>query len=192
MVWLINYIDSKAKILKKFTWEGTLRQVIIRVYRTEIQSVMLVFRPSFVNYCLSNLLSGSISPPPPVWIIILYTLIQCVGGGLWGSGPQTDKHLPQSPFKKNHTWTRACEVWPALWVSNGGGGGADTPSSRSPPRLSLFPSPCLPGTDSKFTVPVDKGPVYEKENTDSLYRLIFLPHLILRACHILLFSFLFF
>jgi hypothetical protein len=28
---------------------------------------------------------------------ILYTRIQCVRGG-WGSGPQTDKHLPQSPF----------------------------------------------------------------------------------------------
>ncbi len=30
----------------------------IRVYRLEIQSVMLVFSTSFVNYCPSNLVSG--------------------------------------------------------------------------------------------------------------------------------------
>ncbi len=28
---------------KKLTWKGTLRQVFIKVYRLEIQSVMLVF-----------------------------------------------------------------------------------------------------------------------------------------------------
>ncbi len=45
----INYIDNK----------GTLRQVFIRVYRLEIQSVVLVFQPSFVNCCPYKLLSGS-------------------------------------------------------------------------------------------------------------------------------------
>ncbi len=42
---LINYIDTKAKCrhLKKWTCQGTLRQVFIRVCRLEIQSVMLVF-----------------------------------------------------------------------------------------------------------------------------------------------------
>jgi hypothetical protein len=41
----INYRDTKAKChhLKKFTCKGTLRQVFIRVYRLEIQTVMLVF-----------------------------------------------------------------------------------------------------------------------------------------------------
>ncbi len=41
---LINYIDSKAKCLhlKQLTCKWTLRQVCIRVYRLEIQSVMLV------------------------------------------------------------------------------------------------------------------------------------------------------
>jgi hypothetical protein len=41
---LINYIDTKAKCchLKKFTRKSTLLQVFIRVYRLEIQSVMLV------------------------------------------------------------------------------------------------------------------------------------------------------
>ncbi len=43
--WLINYIDTKAKFchLKQITCKGTLRQVFIRVYRLEIQSIMLVF-----------------------------------------------------------------------------------------------------------------------------------------------------
>jgi hypothetical protein len=38
-------MDAKAKCLhlKKFTFKGALRQVIIRVYRLEKLSVMLVF-----------------------------------------------------------------------------------------------------------------------------------------------------
>ncbi len=58
------------------------------------------FRPRFMNCCLSLLLSGSTLPPPlfPVWLSILYTSIQCVKGKVCGSGPQTDKYLPQSPF----------------------------------------------------------------------------------------------
>ncbi len=44
---LINYKDTKTKCkcrhLKNLTCKGTLRQVFIRVYRLEIQSVMLVF-----------------------------------------------------------------------------------------------------------------------------------------------------
>jgi hypothetical protein len=39
--------------------------VFNRVYRLEIQSVMLVFSTSFVKYYPSNLLSGSPPPPPP-------------------------------------------------------------------------------------------------------------------------------
>ncbi len=48
---------------------------------------------------LSFFLSGSTLPPPfPVCISILYS-IQCVKGKrVWGSGPQTDKHLPQIPL----------------------------------------------------------------------------------------------
>jgi hypothetical protein len=39
--------------------------VFHKVYRLEIQSVLLVFSThSFVNYCPSTLLSGS--PPPPL------------------------------------------------------------------------------------------------------------------------------
>jgi hypothetical protein len=42
---LINYIDTRAKYrhVGKLTSKGILRQVFIRVYRLEIQSVMLVF-----------------------------------------------------------------------------------------------------------------------------------------------------
>ncbi len=42
---LINYKDTKTKWRrqKKLTWKGTLRQVFIRVYGLEIQSVMSVF-----------------------------------------------------------------------------------------------------------------------------------------------------
>ncbi len=42
---LINYIDTTAKcrLLKQLTCSGTLRQVLIRFYRLEIQSVLLVF-----------------------------------------------------------------------------------------------------------------------------------------------------
>ncbi len=39
--------------------------MFIRVYRMEIQSVIWYFRPSFVNSCPFNLLSGSTPPPPP-------------------------------------------------------------------------------------------------------------------------------
>jgi hypothetical protein len=42
---LINNIDTKAKCLhlNKLNCKGTLRQVFIRAYKLEIQSVMLVF-----------------------------------------------------------------------------------------------------------------------------------------------------
>ncbi len=60
----INNIDTKAycRHLKKLTCIGTL-QVFIRVHILE-QSCWYV-RPTFVNCCLSNLLSGSTLPPPP-------------------------------------------------------------------------------------------------------------------------------
>ncbi len=63
---LINYVDTKAKCrnLKKFTWQGTLRQVFIRDYRLGYSLSCWYFWPSFVNCCSSNLLSGSSSPPP--------------------------------------------------------------------------------------------------------------------------------
>ncbi len=51
------------------------------------------FRPSFVNFCPSNLFSGSNPPPIPyVNMFTVYTYTVCKGGGV--SWPQTDKHLP--------------------------------------------------------------------------------------------------
>ncbi len=105
---LSNYIDFRyqssmqCRHLKILTCKGTLQQVFIRVYWLEIQSVMLsYFRPSFVNCCPSNLLSSSVLPPPfPLWISILHTRIQYERGDM-EFGPQTDKHLPQSPLQVN-------------------------------------------------------------------------------------------
>ena len=53
------------------------------------------FRPSFVNCCPSNFLSGSTLSPLSVWNGILYTTIHvynkvCGGGEVLGSWPQTD------------------------------------------------------------------------------------------------------
>ncbi len=65
---LINFEDTKTKCrhLKKLTSKGTLRQVVITVYRLEIQSVLLVFSTQlFVNWCPSYLLSGLPPPYPP-------------------------------------------------------------------------------------------------------------------------------
>jgi hypothetical protein len=53
------------------------------VNRLEIKSVMLVFRPSFVNCWPLTFSLVQHSPPPllPCVKSILDTLIQCVGGG---------------------------------------------------------------------------------------------------------------
>jgi hypothetical protein len=63
---LTSYIDTTAKCrhLIKFTCKGTLRQEFIRVYRLEIQSVMLVFSTQLCELLPSPLLAGS-NPPPP-------------------------------------------------------------------------------------------------------------------------------
>ncbi len=81
--WLINYIDTKANCCrKKLTWKGTLRQSL---QTWDTVSHGWYFRPSFVNCCPSNLLSGSSLPPFPVCISIQCTRIQCVRGeGIWG------------------------------------------------------------------------------------------------------------
>ncbi len=58
--------DTKTKccLLKKFTCKGTLRQVFFRVIDWRYMQSCWYFRPSFVNYCPSNLLYGSPTPPP--------------------------------------------------------------------------------------------------------------------------------
>ncbi len=98
---LNNFKDTKPKILSLL--------VFTRVCRLEIQSVMLVFSSSFVNYCPSNLISGKLSPLPPPCVnkYTVYTYTVCKRGGSMGSsegrGPQTDitpaaKSLYRSTF----------------------------------------------------------------------------------------------
>ncbi len=76
--WTKNFIDTKAK------WR-----------HLEIQSVPMVYSALWTiaprTFSLATL-------PLPVWISILYTRIQCIRGGNWDSGPQTEIHLPQSSF----------------------------------------------------------------------------------------------
>ncbi len=109
---LINYLDTKAKCrhLKKSTCKGTLRKMFIKVHGL---IRCWYFRPSFVNCCPSNLLSGSTVPPPLSCMnkYTVYTYTVCKGGGR-GSRPQTDNHLPQSPFTGQFFW------WRHLWVDS--------------------------------------------------------------------------
>ncbi len=108
---LINYIDTKAKCrrLRKLTCIGTLRQVFVRVYTVDwrySQSCWYcIFDPALWTVA-TNLLSGwTIPPTPPICVnkytlyCTVYTYICSVCGGGGGSGPQTNKHLPQSPFR---------------------------------------------------------------------------------------------
>jgi hypothetical protein len=64
-------VDIKVKCvnLKKFTCEATLRQVFIRVYRLEIQSVVLVFSTQLCELLLlsPSLWFNSPSPLPPLF-----------------------------------------------------------------------------------------------------------------------------
>ncbi len=63
------------------------------IYRLEIQSVMMVFSTQLCEMLpLEPPLWFNFPPLPfPVRISIVYTRIQCVRKGIWGSGPQTDK-----------------------------------------------------------------------------------------------------
>ncbi len=117
---LINYIDTRAKCrhLKKLTCKGTLRQGFIRVYRLGIQSVLLVFRPSFVNCCTSNLLSGSTLPPSlhTVKVSTVYLFKQGRGGG--GRESSTREKGRRAPVHKAGsklpTWLIVSPVY-KLW-----------------------------------------------------------------------------
>ena len=65
-----------------------------RVYRLEIESVMLVFGPRFVNYCASNLLSGSPPPSPSQSQSTVYTDSVWLWGG-WGVLSPVGDHILQ-------------------------------------------------------------------------------------------------
>ncbi len=66
---------------KKLACKGTLRKVFIRVYRLEGIQSCWYFRPSFVNCCPTNLLSGSTLRPTPPFPVSKYSIYrQCVAG----------------------------------------------------------------------------------------------------------------
>ncbi len=80
---------------KKLTCKGTLLHVFITVYRLEIQSAMFVFCELLPTLTFSLIKP---SPLPCVSKCTVYTYTVCKGEGVWGSGPQSDKHMPQSSF----------------------------------------------------------------------------------------------
>ncbi len=53
------------------------------------------FRPSFVNCCPSNLLSGSTFPPTPFPVSMFNMYLQCVAGRRWGDLSPVRDHILQ-------------------------------------------------------------------------------------------------
>jgi hypothetical protein len=88
MDYVFNFIDTNANChhLNKFTCKGTLRQVFSKVYRLEIQSVILTFS---TQLCELLPLSPSLwlnFPLPCVNKYTVYTFTVCKGGmGFWAS-----------------------------------------------------------------------------------------------------------
>ncbi len=76
---LIKDTKTKCRHLIKLTCKGTLKQMFIRVYRMEIQSVVLVFSTQLCN--LLHLLSGSPPPPPSLCQSTVYTDSEWLGVG---------------------------------------------------------------------------------------------------------------
>jgi hypothetical protein len=91
----------KISSSKKF---DLYREVFIRVYRLEIANFFRTFSHVVFSTQLYDPLPISLvqlSPPPHLPCVnkcTVYTYRVYKGGGVLGSGPQADKHLPQSPF----------------------------------------------------------------------------------------------
>jgi hypothetical protein len=85
--------------LKIFSCKGTLGQVFIGVHFCRRFSHVVIFHPIFVICTLFSLVQLFPLPPLPRVNKCTVYMQQCVRRGeVRGSGPQTDKHLPQSPF----------------------------------------------------------------------------------------------
>jgi hypothetical protein len=94
MNYLTIWIPKQNVVIQKIG-KGTLRKVFIRVYRLEIQSCWY-FRPSFVNCCPSNLLSGSTFRPDPPFPVSKYSIYrQCVAGRERGVLSHVGDHILQ-------------------------------------------------------------------------------------------------
>jgi hypothetical protein len=88
---------------KILTCKGTLRQVFIRFYRLQIQSVLLIFS---TQLCELLPLSGSTLPPTPLPCVSKYTVftytVQCVrGGGVGFWAPRHINTCPRVPLQVN-------------------------------------------------------------------------------------------
>ncbi len=97
---LINSIDNKAdcRHLKKLNCKGTLRQGVYQnLYTGEAVSHIGIFDPAVWTVALLTFSLVQLPPLPCVNKYTVYTYTVCKGGE-WGSGPQTDKQLPQSSF----------------------------------------------------------------------------------------------
>ncbi len=87
---LINYIDSKAKCrhLKNWPVKGLCGRCWSEFIDWRYSPSCWYFRPSFLNFCPSNLRSGSTLPPSPPSLCevycIVYTRTQCVRGWEYG------------------------------------------------------------------------------------------------------------
>jgi hypothetical protein len=103
---LFNYIDNNAKCrhLKNWPVKGLCGRWLSEFIDWSYSQSCQYFWPSFVNCFPCNLLSlVQRYPPLPLpcvnkYILSTYSVCKWGGGGVQGSGPQTDKHLPQSPF----------------------------------------------------------------------------------------------
>ncbi len=94
---------------KKLTWKRLCGRCLSVFKRLEIQSVMLLFSTNL--WCPSNLLSGSISPLPPVYCT--HTVYSVWGGGMgfWALDRQTPaaKSLNKSIFYMTTFCIAFCE-----------------------------------------------------------------------------------
>ncbi len=90
---LINYRDTKTKCrhLKKLTVKVLCGRCLLEFVDWRYSQSCWYFRPSFVNYCPSNLLSGSLPPPlhPCVKVQCIKTVSgwEGVGAGVWVLSP---------------------------------------------------------------------------------------------------------
>jgi hypothetical protein len=81
--------------------------VFNRVYRREIQSVMLVFSTGFVNYCPSTFCLIRSPPPclPCVNKYTVYTYTVCKGGGEYGIIGVEGASDRSTPVAKSLYWS---------------------------------------------------------------------------------------
>ncbi len=96
----------------KVTCKGTLRQYLSVFTDWRYSQSSGHFRPSFVNCCPSNLLSGSTLPPPPfpAWIIILYRVLGLI------QKTSAEKSFFRSIFLDDNIlnwllWVLSCFAW---------------------------------------------------------------------------------